>query len=210
MARCAKTHKLVLPTELEQCGLTGQWVLPGELETCAATGKRALRDQMLQSHASGKFVLASRAVRSALSNRVGLPGEAVACAWLGKPILRDEAKACELTRMLVAKHLLNADGELKPLRQLLDGTAAAAQDADNLIPTLQALGDGAFRGLKHAIILPSPQGGALAVCREISSLLGFKTRYVGFLLRNREPPAILGRYSVGSRRNGTWVWEEQS
>jgi hypothetical protein len=210
MRRCAVTRKLVLPSELEQCRLTGQWVLLGELESCAVTGTRARRDQMLQSNVSGRFVLPKRAIRSAISDRVGLPGEAVACAWLGKPILRDEAAGDRLTRMLVAKRLLNAAGELGPLRDLLDGRAALARDADDLILTFLSLGNGAFQGLKHARVLASPQGETVAVCGEISSLFGLRTRYVGFLMKNGERPAIIGRHVIGSRKTGTWTLEDQS
>jgi superfamily II DNA or RNA helicase len=202
--------KLALEGELEQCAATYQWVLPEELETCAVTGKRALRTRMLQSDVSHKFVLKDRAVRSAFGNRVGLPEEAVECAWLGKPILRDEAQECRLTRLLVAKTLLNDRGELKVLRDLLDGRALEAQNADDLVPRLKLLGNNNLKGLKHLQSLMSPDGSSMAVCGEIRTFLGFKTRYVGLLLKHREHLAILGRYAIGYRKDGNWVLESQS
>ncbi len=44
----------------------------------------------------------------------------------------------------------------------------------------------------------------MAVCGETRSFLGFKTRYVGYLLFNGN---IVGRYLVGQRTKEGWVPE---
>ena len=50
----------------------------------------------------------------------------------------------------------------------------------------------------------SPDGKQLAVCAEQRKLLGFRTRYVGFVYSMADR-AIIGRLAVGKRSNLGWV-----
>jgi superfamily II DNA or RNA helicase len=209
MRKCAVTKKLVLPDELESCAVTGKQVLPDELRTCAVTGKRGIRDQMLRSDVSGRYVIPQKANRSAVSGKVGLLEELVQCGWLERPVLRDEARGCILTCRKVASSLLNDKGELAVLRDLLDGRASNAEEADQLIPRILRLDESFFRGLKHVWVVRSPEGGKWAVCGEIRRWLGMKVRYAGFLLKAGETPRIVGQAVVGSRRNDGWKLEKK-
>ncbi len=163
---------------------------------------------MLRSVVSGKYVISSRAIHSAISGEVCLPDEAIRCAWLQKPILKQEAGNCRLTKMKVAACLLNKSGERSILRELLDGRSTEAEAADDLLLFLRSAND-AFRHLRNIRIIASPERKSLAVCGELRSLLGFRIRYVGFLLRIKGDRQIIGRYSIGSRTSRGWSLEEQ-
>jgi len=209
MEKCAVTFKAVLPEELEACGLTGARVLPAELVTCAVTGKRGIRDRMLRSDVSGKFVVPDKAIRSVVSGRIGLPEEAVRCAWLERPILRAEAATCKLTLKKVAATMLNTDGELAILRDMLDGQSRQATRADDLIPRICPLDESLFAGLTHVWIVRSPRGGKMAVCGETRGWLGLKVRFVGLLLKTGEEFEAAGQAVRGYRVGGSWVLEEE-
>jgi hypothetical protein len=99
---------------------------------------------------------------------------------------------------------------VKPLRTLLNGSAAKARAMDELVPLLQSLQEQAFQGLRHVWVIPSPEGKVLAVCGELRGLFGFRTRYLGLLLRNQGKKEIIGRYVIGSRTKDGWVMEKRS
>jgi superfamily II DNA or RNA helicase len=204
---CAKTGKRVLPSELAVCEFTGLRVLPGELEVCAVTGRRVLRERLLKSSVSDRYVLPEHAVRSALSGAVALPDEMVTCNWLEVPILKQESGVCKLTGCTVAKNVLNAAGELAPLRALLEGRARTPVPARELVPWLRGQAGGAFRGLKQLWRHTSPSGGVAAVCGEVRTFLGFRVRYLGAIVRIRGEFAILGRHVLGRRGPEGWVVE---
>jgi superfamily II DNA or RNA helicase len=206
--QCAKTKKWALPTELVECDLTRLKVLPGELEFCAATGRRVLRERLLKSAVSERYVLPEKAVRSLLTGAVGLPDEMISCAWLEGPILKVESGVCRLTGCTVARRFLNSNGELIALRQLLDGSADNPAEDFALAAWLAQGYPDSFRGLKRVWCLLSPHGGIVAACGEIPALLAFlgrKPRYAGFLVRLREPRAILGRHVMGHRTANGWI-----
>ena len=115
---------LALLKELIVCQESHVKLLPEETGTCALTKKRVDERLLSASAVSGKTALTRLMRRSVLSRKIALPDECVPCAWLGQYILRNEARGCTLTGMLVASEYLNADNELAPLRDLLDGRLA--------------------------------------------------------------------------------------
>jgi hypothetical protein len=208
MTRCAKSQKRVIPEELQTCQFTGQKVLPEFLETCAFSGQRGLRDRLLQSDVSGLYVVPKLAVRSVLSRKVCGPGEAAYCTWLEGPILPSEAGICALTGLPFAQKLLNSRGEFGLLRQLLDGSTTGAE-SPGLVSWLQGQVPKAFGNLKRIVGIYSPSGGAQALCGELRSLLGFKLRYAGLIVRVRDDQRIIGRYCLGRRAGADWILEAQ-
>ncbi len=207
--RCAKTQKLVLPAELVECDLTKMKVLPSELEFCAVSGRRVLRDRLLKSDFSDRFVLPEKSVRSAVSKKICIPDETVECTWLEGPIAKAESGVCKLTGCTVAKRFLNLQGELIPLRELLDGNHEGADDPE-LIAWLKNQANGSLKGLKRVWCSPSPHGGVQAVCGEARTLLGLRIRFIGMLLRVRGQRDILGRCSVGYRTQQRWIADRNS
>lgn len=196
---CAHTGKRVLLKELESCAITGLRVLPSELATCAITGTRGLRARMARSDVSGQYAIPDETFRSPVSGRVALSDEGVRCTWLGESVLRKEAARCTLTGRTMAKNLLNEDGQLALLADLLDGRSAVARNGLDLIPVLRPL-DKDLAGVTSAQIVRSPCG-LLAVCGEVRTRgwFGEKVRYVGLLLRVGDRPAVIGSGVRGYR-----------
>lgn len=114
-----------------------------------------------------------------------------------------------LTGRAVAKVHLNADGQLAPLADLLDGRSKEESDGREFIPMLRQL-DGDFADLKAVTFIRSP-GGVIAVCGEIRSRgwLGEKVKYIGALLRAGDVPKLLNNGVRGYRgRNSEFVVED--
>ena len=197
--RCGVTGKRVLLRELEACGLTGKSVLPTELVTCAITGTRGLRGSMARSDLSGRYAIPAESFRSPVCGLTGLSDEGARCSWLQERAFKSELGRCALTGRFVAKVHLNADGQLAPLADLLDGRSIDGSDDREWIPILRKL-DGVFADLKRVESVRSP-GGVIAVCCEIRTRgwLGERVKYIGALLRPGERPKLLNNGVHGYR-----------
>jgi hypothetical protein len=110
--------------------------------------------------------------------------------------------------MRVAVSLLNSDGELKSLRELLDGDCSSSFEAEHaLVSQLQRIDRGVFGGVRRAWLCSPPDGKVFAVCGELHRWLGLQVRYVGFLWKENAP-GIMGQYVVGKRSSEGWIMEE--
>ncbi len=209
---------------LTPCAVTGGLALAGELAVCAATGKRAMKSLMVTCAQTGDPVLRSEAGVSDLSGkparpdllhrsdrkpgRRGLADEMAACEATRKRLLRDEVGRCVLTGRAVDAALLNVRGELRALRELLEGQSADVRCVDGLGPRIAALHPAFFSGLRHVWAVELAGTRTLAVCVELRTWLGWKVRYAGFLLEQEPAFRIVGRAVRGWREKGVWVGED--
>jgi len=211
---CEVTKKLVFLKELRICPFSKLKVVPSELVTCAETGLLGARVKMLKSSVSGKYVCPQRAIRSASSDLIGMRAECVKCSWYCKPVLKTEAGRCELTHLNTSKEFLNSHGELRTLRQLLNGI-------NNLFPSENCL-DYSSKGLilgilksiepsffKNAVDVSGFKGpgSRYALCVELKQWLGLATKYAGFLL-DLNPPRIIGSGVIGTRSKDNFEIEQ--
>jgi hypothetical protein len=217
---CPLTQQVLLPTEAERCDVTGTPVAPGQLLRCSVTGKRvlpaliersavsgkiAMKEHMVDSSVSGQRLIDQEAIRSE-RGRFCSRAEARPCAWSGLIAHPDDVATCALAGLLVHRSFLT-DGprpSLRPLAEMLDGTRRAA-DAAETWPAVVPLANAATKG-KCTIesAQSSPNAGAVAVCAQVKTLLGFKVRHAGFVYIPTER-SILGRVAIGRRNDGRWV-----
>ena len=217
---CPLSKRLLLQSEAERCAVTGQAVFPGMLEECAASkqrvvpqllspssvsGSRALQQYLVLSSISGVRCLQEEAIRSD-AGRFCTRTEAQTCAWTNRETHPDDLRICELTGLAIHYSIATRQPpyRLSPLAEMLGGTRRAA-DEKPLWPDLAQLASDVSEGVCIIeSVQASPDGKQLAVCSEQRKLLGFRTRYVGFVYSMADR-AIIGRLAVGKRSNLAWV-----
>lgn len=197
--RCAATGKVVRLGVLEVCGATGKRVLSAQLEASAVSGKRVLRDLMTQSSLSAARFLESEGVRSAYG-KFCAPVEARPCQWSGALAHPDDLRICSLVGLQVHFQYLTHDtGRLEVMQELLSGTRRTADRLDQWeemsAPVSRALKDQKCRIYAAQI---SPDARRLALCGEVKTLLGLRTRTAGMLL-SLDDRAIVGRVVIVKR-----------
>ena len=217
---CPLSKRVLLQSEAERCAVTGQAVFPGMLEECAASkqrvvpqlltpssvsGSRALQQYLVVSSISGVRCLQEEAIRSD-AGRFCTRTEAQTCAWTNRESHPDDLRICELTGLTIHYSIATRQPpyRLSPLAEMLGGTRRAA-DEKPLWPDLAQLASNVSEG--RCIIesvQASPDGKQLAVSAEQRKLLGFRTRYIGFVYSMADR-AIIGRLAVGKRSNLAWV-----
>jgi superfamily II DNA or RNA helicase len=211
---CYETRQPMLPDESERCAATGKVVRVGVLEACGVTGKRVLRDQLEQSAVSGKRVLRDLLVRSSMSDARFLevegirsaygkfcaPIEARACQWSGAPTHPDDLKTCSLMGLLVHFQYLTHDTKrLEVMQDLLSG-ARRTTDCQDMWDAIAVSITRALKNQKCRIYAAqlSPDRRRLALCGEIKSLLGLRTRIAGVLL-SLDHRSVVGRVVTAKR-----------
>lgn len=216
---CGITHQQLLRDEAEQCEITGTLVVPGYLERCARSGKMVLPTELRRSEVSGRQALKHYLVQSSLSevrmledeavwSRAGFastPDEAIHCVWSGRVTHPDDIRVCELTGLRFYYIYMTNEEPYRhnALLDLLRSPKADADRSDTWSEIEEAAA--ALVGGKATVeaTLLSPNKSCLATTAEDRKYLGFKVRLVGALysLTDRR---ILGRITVGRRKNGRW------
>ena len=134
----------------------------------------------------------------ALADEIGV------CAWRNRKLLVGEMGVCKLTNLTVDKRLLNPDAELIPLRSLLDGVTTGEPLSDSEKGSIRLLaGWEKLAGGNISKIL-SPSGQTAAVVAEERTMMGFRVRYHGIVIRFGPEAAALAVTPAGSRRDGKW------
>ena len=201
--RCAETGKVVRAGVLESCGATGKRVLRGLLELSAVSGKRVFRDLLVQSSLSGARFLEVEGVRSAYG-KFCAPVEARPCQWSGTPTHPDDLRTCSLLGLPVHFQFLTHDtNRLEVMQGLLSGTVHTTDHNDEwdsmTVPIARVLKN---QKCKIEAAQLSPDRSRLALCGEVKSLLGLRTRTVGMLV-SLEEPVILGQVASVKRDTKT-------
>ena len=203
--RCSITHKDVVPGILETCEVTGKRVLPSELIKCAATGKKAIRSVCVNSSVSGALIIEKHSILSS-TGRHCAPSEGVICVWSTEKFHPADTTECHLTGLTYHMKLVGKDRRyFIPLIGLLDGLRSRTDMVDHFD---NITGLGAFRDVKATIESAelSPSGSHLAVCIRITTWLGLRVKYAGFIYSINEK-SILGKVSSGKREDGVWMME---
>ena len=206
---CEVTKKIVLPGVLEICEVTKKHVLPSKLEKSAVSGKKALKKFFVSSSISEARLLESEAVRSIKGNFCS-PLEAKACAWSGKISHPEDIKICSLTELpIYVGYLSGKPLKLETLNNLLQGierTAEVEEEWDNIATNASEILQSKNCIVESSIL--SPDKKKLAICLEVKTWMGLKTRYAG-LLYSVDNKSIVGRIALG-KFDEKWVFEEAS
>jgi superfamily II DNA or RNA helicase len=216
---CPLSGRLMAPGEGERCSITGQGVFPGLLQECAVTHSRVLPQLLDASNVSGRKALRDRLVTSSISKARCLPeeavtsshgractrSEAITCAWSGEVSHPEDVQKCELIDLPIRASDCTRDQprRLAVLAEMLCATRQAGdrrQDWNAIAALAASRRNGRF-AVESA--QQSPDGSKVAVCVEQKTLLGLRTRYLGFLYSLTER-AIVGRVVTGKRSNGMW------
>lgn len=204
--KCEITGNVVMPGHLDQCSVSGMKVLPRELEASAATGKRALSKFLVTSSLSGARILEQESLRS-VAGKFCTSDEAKLCVWSGRQSHPDDIRSCELTAVRVHFSFTTTENgrvRLEPLVNLLNGvdrTTALSEIWPKLIPLISSTIGGGSCKIESAIV--SPNGQSLAICIEVRTWLGLKTRKAGLLYSIRDQ-SVVGRVVIGKREKIGW------
>jgi hypothetical protein len=190
------------PPDLVQCEATGDYLLPGERGQCTVTRQWVAIDRLLKSELSGLAVDRDAAARTD-DGRIALPNEIAVCQWTNRRMLPSEVGLCTLSELSVDRRLLNADGELTALRNLLDGSLPGDPLAAQDLAWLRT--QPGWNKVSEVRMLRSATTGFAAVVGELRGW--FSTSYVGGVVWLVEPrrlhcPALRGR-----RRGARWFRE---
>lgn len=197
--RCAVTGKLVRPGTLEICEASSKHVMPSEVETSAVSGKRVLRSFLVESSVSGARFLEAEGIRSAYG-KFCAPIEAKRCQWSGKAVHPDDIRTCDLLGLPVHFQFVSDETRrLLAVEELLNGTRRSADASERWQEIrVKAVSTGNIGKCRVEAAALSPDGRSVAVCAEIKSLLGLRTRYAG-MLYSLEQNAIIGRVVIVKR-----------
>jgi superfamily II DNA or RNA helicase len=203
---CQVTGQRVRPGVLEACDVTARRVLPSELDRCAVTGQRALKRLLVASSLSQASMLRQAAIRSS-EGKFCTPAETRACFWSGRWSHPDDLRACALTGLPIHVDFATADGapRLQVLAEMLDGVRRTADEAASWETAASrvalALQGGKCR-VEAATLSPAKQH--LAICSEVSTWLGMRTRHVGAIYVLGEQ-SVVGRLATGKRGRNGWI-----
>lgn len=203
MIQSAVSGTAALPSDLVKCELTGDLALPEELESCAVSGKRVRKDRLQRSMASGRYFLSEHAAYTH-DGKAALPSEIGVCAWQGKPCLLSELASCSLTGTMVDKSCLNESGELKPLRDLLDGAVLGISCPKEDVMRLLNVTGWKISPSTPVFRMAAPSPDTYAVLIEEKSWFGLKHRFIGVVAKFGSEVKILGSAVSGKRVNGKW------
>lgn len=205
---CELTREVVRPGILETCEVTGKRVLPTELVACAVTGKRAIKKELVTSSVSGALLIEGSAIKSA-DGFFCTPREAKVCSWNERRYHPNDLRTCALTGLFVHQDCLELPGDrLIPLVGLLNGVRMKT-DRKEIWSNLVLLGRRVFgSSCEVESAQASASGNHLAVCMKVSSWLGLRIRYAGFIYSVVES-SIIGSISIGRRENGVWVQDPE-
>ncbi len=206
--KCDITGKVVKPGILQRCDISGKMVMPTELEKSAVTGKMALKKFFVSSSLSSVKLLEDEAIRS-ITGKFCMPAEARACTWSGRKTHPDDLRICQLTSVQIHVEYA-AEGEmtcLQPLILLLNGIQRMT-DMQEIWPDVFKKASAAINNNRFKIEAAqvSPDRQCLAICSEVKTILGIKTRHVGLLISPKDR-SIVGRIVSGKRESSNWKYE---
>ncbi len=202
--RCQESNQLVRPGILLACEETGIRARPSLLERCSETGKLGLKRLLVSSSLSQMRILKSCAIKSTAGDYCG-QAEAVECAWSGEKYHPSDLGVCELTGLNVHQKFLGATSPfLIPLVDLLNNYKEPTTETQ--YPLLENALARKLNGAKCRIISGaiSPTNSTLAMCAEAKSMLGLKSRILGFVFRP-DKKEVIGKVAVGKRTKERWV-----
>lgn len=202
--KCEVTNKIVLPGILEVCEVSGKKVLPTELEKSAISGKMALKKYVVSSSLSDARLLEQEAIRS-VAGKFCAPLEAKICLWSGRRCHPDDIRTCQLTGIHTHFEYVTTGGvsRLEPLVNLLNGITRRSDQSDLWLKVTEKYSKTNKGEAKVESAESSPDGKHLAVCLEVSTLLGLKKRHAG-LLYSVEASEIVGKIATGKRSPEGW------
>lgn len=181
--KCEVTGQLVRPGVLAECAISKKRALPRELQRCALTGQVVLPEFLVTSSISARNVLKSEAVRSAYTGRYCSRDEEVACSWSGRKAHPDEIVQCALAGLPIHRDFATKTEpyRLKPLAELLDGTRHDVARPDTWTVATVRLANLVKGKIRPEASITSPDQGKLAMRCEVRTLLGLRSKHVGFL-----------------------------
>ena len=206
--RCEVSGKKVRLGILRECAVTKKKVLPAELVRCAVSGQQALKNLFVTSSISGVHILETIAVRSAYGHYCS-EHEARACTWDGQKYHPQDIKTCNLTSLPM--HFSHLSVDIRPhlgsLMDLLAGVRRTAHVSEQWPFIEERLSMAIGKGKpKVEFATLSPDGRHIAICAEVRSMLGLKSRHVGAVYALAEG-AIIGRIATGKRTRQGWANE---
>lgn len=204
LLRSRMSGTMVPPPDTVRCEATQDVLLPKERGQCVVSKKLVAADRIVRSEVSGLPMDRDSAARTD-DGRVALPNEIGACQWCSRRLLLRELERCTLSELLVDRSLLNEDGELRPLRNMLDGRIAGIPL--NLEEMAWLRTQPGWEKVATAGAFRSPQSNLAAVAGESRGWLGFGNRIIGGIVTLGETRQVLCPALRGSRRNGFWMRE---
>ncbi len=201
MVRCQATGALLLPAEVATSDISGKQVDRRCLRRCAATGTVGLKSELVKSDLTGVWILPEHA-RTLADGRVAGELEVALCEWTGAYLPRDGAAECRLCGVRLDKRLLNASGEFKTLRDILDGKqpGRAFSDPRYMARTFPDV----FRGVSSCDVVSGP-GSRAHILFATTSFFGLNRRvYALFVTGELSELRPLGKPLVGRRSSGLW------
>jgi hypothetical protein len=218
--RCTETGKHLLEKEAEKCEITGKLVMPGILEACEITHKKVMPSELEKSSVSGKKALKKFFVTSSISSARLLedeaiqsvtgsycsPKEAKTCTWSSRKSHPEDLKTCHLTGLPFHTEFMTTTEPVsfEVLVGLLNGLNRKAEKSELWTKVTSVLAVAGHKTSKVEASEVSPDGNRLAVCAEIRSLFGLKTRCGGFIYSIPED-MVIGRIVLGKRDKKGWV-----
>ena len=129
MFRCEETGAMLLPDEAAKSEISGKRVDTRLLRKCAVSGRIGMKDELVKSALSGEWMLTNHALTLA-DGRIAGKHEAARCEWTDAYQPIDATATCKLCLVRLDKRLLNASGEFRALREILDGSRAGIVFSD--------------------------------------------------------------------------------
>lgn len=204
--KCNVTGNYVRKGILETCEITQKRVLSSELERCASTGKKALRNLLVTSSISNARILDGVALRS-IAGKYCSPSESKESVWVEGKYHPDDIRTCRLTGLTIYYEysINNSDLRLQPLVELLDGIKRPSDKSDLWNSLVVKLNESLKKGKqKIESAQLSPDGQHLAVCSEVQTMFGLRTRHAGFVYSLKDQ-SIIGRVVLGKRTTDGWA-----
>lgn len=203
MLKCGATGRAILPEEAVRCAITGQMVSHDSTAECTVTGRIATKNRM--KHVGGLpeyLYIEDQVTKQEVTNRTGQSSIVCQCEWSCQHLLTIDTVVCKLTGLRVAKSIVNAQGEIADVRDLMNGEIASRATR---VPQsqLQDLKKRASLKISGGVSLSSHDEHIQVLCLSVKSgLLGFSTDYalVVHAIVSEEIKVI----KIGKRLSGEW------
>ena len=144
-----------------------------------------------------------------MAGRFCLPLEAKRCLWSGRQCHPDDLRICELTGVSMhSEHMgMNGGSRFEVLVNLLNGIQRKADRPelwDAIAARASSVIDAGRCKVEEAEL--SPDARHLAICLEVRTWMGLKTRQAG-LIYSIQDDAGIGRVILGKRTGNGWKEE---
>jgi hypothetical protein len=202
MCTCAESGAALLPEEVASSEVSGKVVDKRLLRKCLVSGRIGTMSELKKSAVSGAWLLPEHTVTLADGQPAGLH-EVALCQWTDRYLPLAATAECRLSGVRLDKRLLNASGELGPLREVLDGTRTGKVFPDRSF-LARALPE-AFRGVQGCDYLTSISKKAL-ILFGAKSFFGLNKRVFAVIaVGEMSGLKLIGRALCGKRASGVWV-----